>query len=89
MTNEGAHRQNTDAKPILLMITLLREFLIGLCVLCVAQVESSLYQIKHCLRSCYMGNIALKECLLPTLFVLYFPYSTRGSDLSNTYCFTL
>ena len=35
--------------PILPMITLLLEFLIVSCVLCVPQVDSSLYQIKHCL----------------------------------------
>ena len=42
-------RRNTGAMPILLTITLLREFLIVSCVLCVPQVDSSLYQIKHCL----------------------------------------
>ena len=41
-------------------IGLLREFLIVLCVLCVPQVDGSLYQIKHCLGLCYMSNIALK-----------------------------
>ena len=95
------HRRNTGAMPILPMITLLREFLIVSCVLCVPQVDSSLYQIKHCLSLVLYGkystqrvvsrrNIALGFascyiCLSPTLFVLYFLYITRGSALSNTY----
>ena len=97
------HRQNTGAMSILPMITLLREFLIVLCVLCVPQVDSSLYQIKHCLMLVLYGkystqrvvsrrNIALGFascyiCLSPTLFMLYFPYSTCGSALSSTYIY--
>ena len=42
--------------PILPMITLLLEFLIVSCVLCVPQVDSSLYQIKHCLSLVLYGK---------------------------------
>ena len=96
-------RRNTGAMLILPMITLLREFLIVSCVLCVPQVDSSLYQIKHCLslvlyvkystqrvvsrRNIALGFASCYICLSPTLFVLYFPYSTRGSALSSTYRF--
>ena len=95
------HRRNTGTIPILPMITLLHEFLIVLCVLCVPKVDSSLYQIKHCLslvlyrkystqrvvlrRNIALGFASCYICLSPTLFVLYFPYSTHGSVLSSTY----
>ena len=85
--------------PILPMITLLREFLI----VRVPQVDNSLYQIKRCLslvlyrkystqRVVSRRNIVLVFascyiCLSPTLFVLYFPYSTHGSALSNTHIY--
>ena len=92
-------KRNTSAMPILPMITLLHEFLIVSCVLCAPQVDSSLHQIKHCLslvpygkyntqrmvsrRNIALGFASCYICLLPTLFMLYFPYSTRGSALSN------
>ena len=73
-------RLNTGAMPILPMITLLREFLIVLCALCVPQVDSSLYQIKHCLSLGLYGKYSTQR-------VVYFPYSTCGSALSNTHTY--
>ena len=49
-------RLNTGRMPIQPMITLLREFLIVLCVLCIPQVDSSLYQIKHYLSLVLYGK---------------------------------
>ena len=98
-------RRNTGAMPTLPMITFLREFLIVSCALCVPQVDSSLYQIKHHLSVVLYGKYSTQRvvsrrnitlgfalcyiCLSPTLFVLYFPYSTRGSALSSTYIYRI
>ena len=82
-------RRNTGAMPILPMITLLHEFLIVSCVLCVPQVDSPLYQIKHCFSLMLYGKYntqrVVSRHLLPTLFMLYFLYNIRGSALSSTY----
>ena len=88
MNNEGtARRQNTSAMPILPMITLLHEFLIVSCVLCVPQVDSSLYQIKHCLSLMLYRKYSTHDSTLSSIYVLLSHLRSKESQcIYITYC---
>ena len=75
--------------PILLMIILLREFLIVSCVLCVPQLDSFLYQIKHCLSLVLYGKYSTPSSTLSNTYIhiiIYFEGRTLFLQLG---CFGL